>query len=205
MTAKRDQILDAMEELMADTSPQAISLTDIARKAQMGKSSIYYYFSSKSDIINEVIRRACSRVLEKGKALAEAPDMNCFQKMEIIYQTCLDCFKELHRHEASGSFYDRREYALIYQTFAGAAILSLKPVLGQILEQGAEEGALRCSCPEETAQIILTVLIITLGNTIVPAEPREIHRILRAFTELQANGLSIAPEQLAFLTEREEL
>ena len=37
---KRDMILDAMQELMNESSGNAISVSDIARKAGIGKGSI---------------------------------------------------------------------------------------------------------------------------------------------------------------------
>lgn len=45
---KKDMILDAMQELMGSANVQAISVSDIAQKAGIGKGSIYYYFSSKN-------------------------------------------------------------------------------------------------------------------------------------------------------------
>ena len=39
---KKDMILDAMQELMGSANVQAISVSDIAQKAGIGKGSIYY-------------------------------------------------------------------------------------------------------------------------------------------------------------------
>ena len=81
---KREQILDAMQELMGSSNAQAISVSDIAQKAGIGKGSIYYYFSSKNDIIDAVIERSYSRVLDAGKELAASSHMDAFKKMELI-------------------------------------------------------------------------------------------------------------------------
>ena len=67
---KKEMILDAMQELMSTASTQTISVSDIAQRAGIGKGSIYYYFSSKNDIIEAVIERSYSRVLDEGQALA---------------------------------------------------------------------------------------------------------------------------------------
>ena len=64
---KRERILDAMQELMRTASAQAISVSDIAQKAGIGKGSIYYYFPSKNNIIDAVIERSYSRVLDAGR------------------------------------------------------------------------------------------------------------------------------------------
>ena len=66
---KKEMILDAMQELMGSANVPAISVSDIAQKAGSGKGSIYYYFSSKNDIIDAVIERNYSRVLDEGLSL----------------------------------------------------------------------------------------------------------------------------------------
>ena len=52
---KKDLILDAMQELMNKSNAQTISVSDIAKKAGIGKGSIYYYFKSKEEILEGVI------------------------------------------------------------------------------------------------------------------------------------------------------
>ena len=47
---KRDLILDAFRELLENEDIQHISVNEIAKKAGIGKGSIYYYFSSKDEI-----------------------------------------------------------------------------------------------------------------------------------------------------------
>ena len=96
---KREIILDAMQELMNGSSAQAISVSDIAQKAGIGKGSIYYYFSSKNDIIEAVIERSYSRAIEEARALAASGGMNAFQKLEIIFHACLESSSELKRQD----------------------------------------------------------------------------------------------------------
>lgn len=201
MQTKRELILDAMETLMNGSSAQAISVEEIAQKAGIGKGSIYYYFSSKNDIIDGVFQRACARILAEGKSLAAAPGMDCFQKMEIIYRTCLDSFKELRRQEEASTFHDIREHIFMHQKSTGIIISSLMPLLTDILKEGIREGSIRCQFPEETARIILTVLTVTLDNTLLPAPPEQLADILDAFAAFQETGLGIPPGRLTFLTE----
>ena len=193
---KREQILDAMQELMGSSNAQAISVSDIAQKAGIGKGSIYYYFSSKNDIIDAVIERSYSRVLDAGKELAASSHMDAFKKMELIYHACLDSSTELRRQEAIGTFNEQQESAFIHQKFARIIITRLKPILTDIIRQGMEEGTIHCEYPEETAQIVLTVLTITMDNNLIPADQDQIGRILTAFTQMQEKSMDIPAHTL---------
>lgn len=196
---KRELILDAMQELMGSSSVQAISVSDIAQKAGIGKGSIYYYFSSKNDIIDGVIERNYSRVLDEGRELAASPHLDAFQKLEIIYHACLDSSMELRRREEIRTFNEQQESAFIHQKFSRIIITKLKPILADIIRQGVREGSIQCNYPEETAQIVLTVLTITLDNHLIPLDEGEIGRILTAFTEMQEKGMGIPSHTLQFL------
>lgn len=196
---KRERILDAMQELMNTSNAQAISVSDIAGKAGIGKGSIYYYFSSKNDIIDAVIERSYSRVLDSGKELAASSHLDAFQKMEIIYNACLDSSMELRRQEAATTFSGQQESAFIHQKFARIIITKLMPILTDIIRQGIAEGTIGCEFPAETARIVLTVLTITLDNHLIPAEPEDIKRILTAFTQMQEKSMDIPAGTLQFL------
>ena len=115
---KKDMILDAMQELMGSANVQAISVSDIAQKAGIGKGSIYYYFSSKNDIIDAVIERNYSRVLDEGRELAASSHLDAFKKLEIIYHACLDSSMELRRREEIHTFNEQQESAFIQDAAA---------------------------------------------------------------------------------------
>ena len=199
---KQELILDAMQELMNTSNAQAISVNDIAQKAGIGKGSIYYYFSSKNDIIEGVIQRNYSRVLDAGRKLAASPALDAFQKMEIIYHACLDSSMELRRQESMGTFSEQRESALIHQKFTRILVTRLRPILADILRQGMAEGTIHCDYPEETAQIVLTVLTTTLDNNLIPIEQEQIRRILTAFTQMQEKSMGIPEHTLEFILPR---
>lgn len=196
---KREKILDAMQQLMTTADTSSITVSEIAQRAGIGKGSIYYYFPSKTDILDGVIERAYSQVLEKGKALAAASDIDAFQKMEIIHQACLDASRELRRQESFNTAPDGQERAFMHLKFAKAIITHLRPILADIIRQAVAENGVNCEYPEETAYIILLVLTAILDNRLVPMEKSDVRRILTAFTQMQGQGLNIPPEVLHFL------
>ena len=146
-----------------------------------------------------MIERSYSRVLDAGKELAASSHMDAFKKMELIYHACLDSSTELRRQEAIGTFNEQQESAFIHQKFARIIITRLKPILTDIIRQGMEEGTIHCEDPEETAQIVLTVLTITLDNNLIPADQDQIGRILTAFTQMQEKSMDIPAHTLEFV------
>ncbi len=204
MKKKRELILDSMQKLMAEGKASSTTVSDIARQAGIGKGTIYYYFSSKNDIIGEVIERSYSRVLEKGRHLAEAPGISVFEKMKIIHYSCLDAAQELKRQEANSSFSEQQQNALIHQKFACIIITELKPILTDILRQGREEGVLQCTHPEETAHIILTLLTHILDNHPVCLSQEERINTMLVLENIQESAMGIPAGTLQFLLHQTE-
>ena len=201
---KRELILDAMQELMSASCVSSISVQEIAQKAGIGKGRIYYYFSSKNEIIEAVIERSYSRVLDEGRVLAASQDMDVFEKMKIIYQACLDSSMELKRQEAMNSFNEQQQSALIHQKFAQVIISKMQPILTDIFLQGIEEGKICCAYPQETARIVLTILTITLDNYLVPISHEQIRKTLSAFAQMQEKSMEIPQNTLGFLSQKRQ-
>lgn len=199
---KKEKILDAMQDLMSAASVQTISVSDIAQRAGIGKGSIYYYFHSKNDIIEAVIERSYSRVLDEGQALAGSEGMSALEKMKIIYQACQEASLELKRKEALDTFNQQQQSALIHQKCTGMIITRLGPILTDILCQGDQEGTIRCSCPEEAARIILTVLTVMIDNVLAPIDHEELKKIMAAFAGMLEKSLGISANSLDFLAEK---
>ncbi len=57
MDEKKDRIIAVAEQMFAHFGIQKTTMVEIAKKARMGKSTMYYYFKSKEEIFAEVIRR----------------------------------------------------------------------------------------------------------------------------------------------------
>jgi len=56
MDEKKSRIIVAAKELIAQYGFKKTTMDEIATKARMGKSSMYYYFKNKEDIFAEIVR-----------------------------------------------------------------------------------------------------------------------------------------------------
>ncbi|MCF2528724.1 TetR/AcrR family transcriptional regulator [Yinghuangia soli] len=66
-----EQILAAATELFHERSPAAVSLREIARRAEVNYGLIHHYFKSKEAVLGEVFRASAQ---QGGRLVADAPD-----------------------------------------------------------------------------------------------------------------------------------
>jgi AcrR family transcriptional regulator len=72
MDEKKERILAVADKLFAHFGLKKTTMDEIAKKARMGKSTMYYYFKSKEEIFVEVIRRdSVIFQLELNQAIAK--------------------------------------------------------------------------------------------------------------------------------------
>ena len=145
---KYDKILDALQKLLETKELSNISVSEIAQTAEIGKGSIYYYFSSKDAILEALVER---------------------------------------------------NYEAPITTARHLLIVSLKPVLASIIEQGIAQDLILCADPVSLAEIVLIVLTVKMDNTLVPSTADEIEQTISALVSLLEKGTENPAGSLNFL------
>lgn len=85
VTQKRNQILDAAAELIADKGFVQTSVDDvIARAGLSGKSHFYHYFKSKESLGHEVLARQFDVLAERGLAILREPTLDPLERVNVF-------------------------------------------------------------------------------------------------------------------------
>ena len=191
--SKRDQILDAFRELLESEDILHISVNKIAKKAGISKGSIYYYFSSKDEILNALIKRTYSNALEMAKELVHQTDLSIYVRLAQITNACVWATRDfLRRSEvvkdqqpASERNYDS---AYIHQQFMKHSIVDFKDIYTEIIQQEIDKGNVKFDCAAEIAEIVLIVLTVKIDNTLSPSSDEETIKTLQTLITLLERG-----------------
>ena len=191
--SKRDQILDALHELLINDDIRHISVSDIAKQAGIGKGSIYYYFSSKDEIFDALIKRIYSDALSLAKELVSRTDLSIFTRLSQITNACIAATRDfLKRSElakeqipSAERLYDS---AIIHQQYMKYTIVDFKDIYTEIIQQEIDKGTLRVDSATEIAEIVLIVLTVKIDNTLSPSSEEETARTLQSLITLLERG-----------------
>ncbi|WP_142415209.1 TetR/AcrR family transcriptional regulator [Hathewaya massiliensis] len=91
------KILEATKRLIVKKGIESTSLSDIAREVGISKGTLYYYFSSKNDLINEIARQYFYEIEENINNTVEKLDRKA-EPVEVIKKM----FKEILKSEEKG-------------------------------------------------------------------------------------------------------
>ncbi len=196
-TKKYDRILDALQQLLEDSTLQNISVNDIAKKAEMGKGSIYYYFPSKEAILDALIERNYEQPLKTAKNLAALTDISPFTRMAMILQACRSSSAAFLSRGSSGT--DAQSTAQLQQKYMNHLISELKPALTEIITQGISSGEIRFDYPAALAEIVLIVLAVKLNPTFLSATAEDSEDTIRGLVSLLEKGTGVPQGVLNYL------
>lgn len=194
---KRELIYDALEELMLTVPFGEISVESIAKKAGVGKGSVYYYFDSKDEILDNVIERSYRRAIREYFDNVQSEN------------TALGRIKQLFRSVIKKDFGSSRQNLIVtlhlhddlilHNKLKAIAVQELSPILTVLLEQGIEEGSIKMEYPRESAEIIVTVLTVFLDNTMTSQERTSVKKKLKIFASVLETCLRTSKGSFDFL------
>ena len=186
---KYNQILDALQ----------ISVSEIAQTAGIGKGSIYYYFPSKSAILEALIERSYQPSLMTAHQLTQQKDISPFTRMAQIFQACRDSSRDFLSKDSQVSPLDERERSFLHQKYLHHLITELKPDLTEIICQGIERGEIHFDYPSALSEIVLIVLTVKIDNTLLPSSREEIEDTIQGLISLLEKGTGNPSGSLNFL------
>lgn len=198
-STKYNEILDALLKLLETKNIDAISVSEIAQTAGIGKGSIYYYFPSKNAILEALIERSYKMPLETAKTLAKQTNVSPFTRMAMIFQACRNSSFVFLNKKKDSSLSNALEESFLHQRYLNHLISELKPELTAIITQGIELGEIRFDHPAALAEIVLIILAVKFDNTILPSAPEDIEETISGLISLLEKGTENPAGSLNFL------
>lgn len=152
---RRNELLDAAEELFINKGYNETAVSDIVKKISVAQGTFYYYFKSKEEIFVAIFDRQLEIFIEEfnykingNKCTTALEKLKAFIKLDIenkIININTPLVKHLHEEQNAG----------LHQKVVVRIILNYKPVLSKIISQGIEEGQFQTDYPEEISEFLL--------------------------------------------------
>jgi AcrR family transcriptional regulator len=192
---KKELIIDALQALITEGKGAACPVSDIARQAGIGKGSIYYYFESKEDILDALVDRNYSSIIELCREKVEQSGLPAIPKMGLLFQTYYSFSIENHLDR----YLHDPQNAYIHQKSLAKILTHLSPILADIIIQGIQESTFCCAYPQELAELILSEFCFVLDPGIFKWGAEQMKKKKSALSEFMEKALSAPKGSFDFL------
>jgi AcrR family transcriptional regulator len=155
---KRKILLQAASDVLMEYGAHKTTLDDIARRAGMAKSSLYYYFRDKDEIIRAIIQNYTEQLLEI-MTRAAAAEKTAEDKMYALIEARFRFIAEKARRASKEVIQEFRALEGVFETEKELYLQAHLDLVRGILEYGIARGETR---PLDNLDLISLVLISSM-------------------------------------------
>ncbi|MHB2154912.1 TetR/AcrR family transcriptional regulator [Calditrichota bacterium GD2] len=156
LSDKKKFILEIAQSLFAHFGLSKTTIEDIARKAHMGKASIYYYFANKEAIFKEVIEKE-GRILQEKLIDAVNKEHTPQGKIRSYIITRMTTIKDLANYYSALRDEYLKHYSFIEKIRTSYDAFEIT-MLSTILNAGHKEGVFEVEDSNLTAETIVAAM-----------------------------------------------
>ncbi len=149
---RKNEILDAADELFAQKGFDGTSTNDILEKVGIARGTLYHHFKSKEDIMDALIDRYSDGLLDAAQVIAADKTIPVVERViRVVMALNLSggSSKEIMEH------IHKPQNALMHQKIHKVIINGVPPILTGIICEGIEQGMFSTPFPYECMEMVV--------------------------------------------------
>ena len=173
---RKNEILDAAEELFAAKGYEATSTGDILDRVGIARGTLYYHFQSKEDILDALIDRINENLIAKAGRIAGDKSMPVVERIiRAIAGMNLENGDSAIGHEVLEQMH-RPQNALMHQKMQQRMMDGVIPVISALVEEGNAQGVFHAGYPRETTEMLILYAGIAFDSRLGLTPEQTAHR-----------------------------
>jgi len=167
---RRNEILDAADELFGQKGFDGTSTNDILEKVGIARGTLYYHFKSKEDIMDALIERYNARILGAAKAIAADKSISVNERIvRVVMALNISAGngKEIIDH------IHKPQNALMHRKIQKVIMNGLPPILTEIIREGIEQGLFSTPYPYECMEMVVAYTNTVFDDDLVEMSNEE--------------------------------
>lgn len=190
---RKNEILDVAERLFGTKGFDSTSTSDILNEIGIARGTLYYHFKSKEEILDAMISRMMTRMLEKAKAIVAQKNIPVLQRLTMMM---------LSLHVSDGNFEQellkqmhKPQNALMHQKMEKSLLSGINPIIADLIKEGMEQGICQTDYPEEAAEMTF-LYVNTVFDDLMEHSEEEKQRKIAAFIYNLERLLNMEPDSM---------
>ena len=175
---RRNEILDAADELFCQKGFDGTSTNDILEKVEIARGTLYYHFKSKESIMDALIDRYNVRLLGAAREIAVDKSIPINKRiigvvmaLNISGGSSNEIMEQIHKPQN----------ALMHQKIQKVIINGVTPILSGIIREGIEQGMFSTPFPYECMEMVVAYTNTIFDDDMVEMTNEESATRIQAF------------------------
>ncbi|MGG1638338.1 TetR/AcrR family transcriptional regulator [Paenibacillus sp. NRS-1760] len=175
---RRNEIIDAADELFGQKGFDGTSTNDILEKVGIARGTLYHHFKSKVDIMDALIERYSVRLLGTAQEIAtdnSIPVVERIIRVVMALNLSGGSSKEIMEH------IHKSQNALMHQKIEKVIINGVTPILTGIIHEGIQQGLFHTPYPYECMEMVVIYANTVFDDDMVQMTNEERASRIQAF------------------------
>ena len=194
---RRNEILDAAEKLFSVKGFEKATVQDILVAAGIAKGTFYYYFKSKEDALDAIIKRRINELMARVKTIAADTGLTAAEKLLSVI---IALKPQSPVQEEFNPVLHEPGNVQFHQKSLTESVLHLTPLLADIVEEGIEQQIFNTPYPRESMELLLTAAMVLFDDGFFQWQPDEMAAKIPAFICSMERILGAEQGSLAHIT-----
>ena len=180
MANKKEFILDVAEKMFIEQGFDQTSIAQILDATQIAKGTLYYYFTSKEEIMDAIIERWIERSFEQVRIWVE-------QKQLPILERLMGALASLNMQKDGQELLDHLhapQNALLHEKTNQILLSKVPEILYPLFQEGLQTGEMHPPYPYETIEMMLTYSLQIFNSSFQTLDQAEKNHKIQAFIYL---------------------
>ncbi|APA90578.2 TetR/AcrR family transcriptional regulator (plasmid) [Paraburkholderia sprentiae WSM5005] len=187
----REEIIKSAATLFAERGVRAVALDEVASTLGYTKSSVYYYFESKDELLWAVFNYISGHFVGEAERIAESvPDP--VDRLTSLIRMHVRFLAE-HREWATVFYRDIQALSEQRQKEVRGIIVKYDAIFRQAVSEGVTNGGMHPLAPDIVANAVLGACN-WMVNWISPRHQQNIEKIADTYVSLFMNGIVKRPQ-----------
>jgi TetR/AcrR family transcriptional regulator, cholesterol catabolism regulator len=187
--ARREEIVEAAAHVFRDRGFEAATLRDVAVAMGTDRASLYYYFGSKEELLQEIVRQALGRDIEIAEAVKRSK-ASTKDKIAALIEAMVNSYAANYPH-MSVYIEDLGRIARQdseWSTDVIARTRAYESLVNSILAKGQRDGTLRKDLPVQLSALALFGMVNWMHRWYRPNIKWSPEEVAKTFTAIFLDG-----------------
>ena len=177
MANKKEFILDIAEKMFVEQGFDQTSIAQILDATQIAKGTLYYYFTSKEEIMDAIIERWIDRSFEQVRIWVE-------HKQLPILERLMGALASLNMQKDGQELLDHLhapQNALLHEKTNQILLSKVPQILYPLFQEGFQAGEMQTAYPYESIEMMLTYSLQIFNSSFQKLDQAEKNHKIQAF------------------------
>jgi AcrR family transcriptional regulator len=156
------EIIGVAEELFNARGYQETQISDIVKAIGVAQGTFYYYFKSKEEVVEAIVRRKVDRILGEVEEITAIKELAAPRKLSVVINTAINGIRGRDGLLFEYLYCDQNLHILDKLGHQAGELFG--PALKKVIAEGIGQGCFHVAYPEETVEFIIAIIRVVIDS-----------------------------------------